>query len=260
MDSIRFEPPDGSSLPGGRSRRPPEDVAHRGALRLTFAYRRARVQLVLVEPIDMVVPPSMDITDQPPGAAFWFELEDRKGTTLYRRSQRSPMRPTVEVQTGNAEHPLAHLDAGIETGEFTLLVPSLPQAQAVAMFAWAAPDDTEKDDHPPAPVEIGRFPIGRGIDRDAIANDKTAPRTVSDALAAYDGAATIHLRGRDDSGQVASTHFRLDDGEARRGTVVTVKEPGEHSLAFWSIDRAGNVEAENQVTFIVHPRSQRGKS
>jgi hypothetical protein len=35
---------------------------------------------------------------------------------------------------------------------------------------------------------------------------------------------------------------------------VTTREPGEHTLRFWSVDRAGNVERENLVTFgVVRP-------
>ena len=71
MESIRSGPSEGSSLAGGPQRRPPdEDVAHRRALRLTFAYRGADVELVLMEAIDMIVPPSLDLGDQPPGSAF----------------------------------------------------------------------------------------------------------------------------------------------------------------------------------------------
>jgi hypothetical protein len=261
MDSTRFEPPEESPLddpePG---RRPPEDIAHRSALRLTFSYRGTQVQLVLMEAIEMIVPPSLDLTSRPPGSDFWFELQDGKGTQLYRRVQRNPLHASVEVRTDDPERPLAYVDSGRTEGEFTLLVPSLPHARSVALYQWSLPEDAIERGLPPAPSEIARFPVGRGVDKETIARDTIPPRTVSDALAAYDRAATIHLRASDNPGQVARTLHRLDRGEVQPGLTVTIQEPGDHTLAFWSVDQAGNVESENRVTFTVHPPTKRGKS
>ena len=168
------------------------------------------------------------------------------------------MSPAVEVRTGDVERPLAYLDSGITTGEFTLLVPSLPEARSVVLFEWVVPEDTLERGLAPTPSEIGRFPIGRGIDRKAIADDRIPPRTVSDALAAYRGSATIHLRASDNTGPVASTRYRLDDGEDRVGRTVIVKEAGRHTLRYWSIDRAGNAEQPHRVTFRVDRPAKRG--
>lgn len=234
--------------PPGRGPRPEEDVAHRQALRLTFRFRKTVVELVLMEPIDMVVPPSLDLTDQPPAAEFWYELTDGRRTTLYRRVQRHPIDPNVEVTTGNPERPYARVNSGRTEGEFTLLVPHLPEAEAVVLYHWTR-DAGQRDAR--SPTEIARVPLGRAIDPEAIARDRIPPRTVSDAVAAYVGAATIHLRADDNLGQVAGTFYRLDDGDAQQGLIVTVRERGEHSLRFWSVDRTGNAEPENRVTFTV---------
>jgi hypothetical protein len=102
--------------------------------------------------------------------------------------------------------------------------------------------------------------VGRAIDKEAIGRDTIPPRTVSDALAAYDGPAIIHLRASDNTGQVAETLHRLDGGKPQQGLTVTVDKPGKHTLLFWSVDRAGNVEPENRVTFTVRPAARRGKS
>jgi hypothetical protein len=242
MDITRYEP---------SSRRPEEDVAHRHALRLTFSYKGSQVELILMEAIEMIVPPSLEITSQPPGAEFWYELQDSKQTPLYRRVQRNPLDPSVEVLTDNPERPFANLNSGRTEGEFTLLVPSLPQAESVVLYKWSLPPDAAQRDLPPSPAEIARFPLGRAIDKETIARDTIPPRTVSDALAAYDGTAVIHLRASDNTGEVANTVYRLDDGEEQQGLTVTIDEPGEHTLLFWSVDRAGNVEPENQVRFTV---------
>lgn len=210
-----------------------------------------------MEAIEMIVPPSLELTTQPPGAEFWYELQDGKRMPLYRRVERNPLDPSVEVLTGNPERPLAHLNSGRTEGEFTLLVPSLSRAQSVVLYEWSLPPDAVQRDVPPSPVEVARFPLGRAIDKEAIARDTIPPRTVSDAVAAYDGAAVIHLRASDNTGAVANTVYRLDDGEEQQGLTVTIDEPGEHTLLFWSVDRAENVEPENRVTFTVRPPARR---
>ncbi len=251
MDITRYEP----SYP-----RPKEDVAHRHALRLTFSYQRSEVELILMEALKMIVPPSLEITNQPPGAAFWYELQDSKQTPLYRRVQRNPLDPSVEVLTGDPERPFAHLNSGRTEGEFTLLVPSLPQARSVVLYKWSLPPDAVEREDPPTPTEIARYPLGDAIDKETIARDTIPPRTVSDALATYDGAATIHLRASDNLGEVANTVYRLDEGEEQQGLTVSIDEPGEHTLLFWSVDRGGNVERENRVMFTVdRPAKPGGK-
>jgi hypothetical protein len=154
--------------------------------------------------------------------------------------------------------PLVHLNSGRTAGEFTLLTPNLPQARAIVLYTWALPLDATEQDVPPAPVEIARFPLGRALDEEIIARDTIPPRTVSNALAAYEQAAVIHLRANDNTGEVANTFYRLDRGEEQQGLIVTIDEPGEHTLSFWSVDRAGNVEPENQVMFTIHPPARRG--
>jgi hypothetical protein len=264
MDINRYEPSEGFSpatpKPGRRPGRPEEDVAYRHALRLTFSYQKSQVELILMEAIHMIVPPSLEITSQPPGAAFWYELQDSKQTPLYRRVQRNPLDPSVEVLTGDPEMPLAYVNSGRIEGEFTLLVPSLPQARAVVLYQWSLPPDAVQSDVPPSPAEIARFPLGHAIGKETIARDTIPPRTVSDALAAYNGTAVIHLRANDNMGQVANTVYRLNKGEEQQGLTVTVDQPGKHTLLFWSVDRAGNVEAENRVTFTVRPPARRRRN
>src|SRR4029077_4164604 len=102
-------------------------------LRLTFSYRATQVQLVLMEAIEMIVPPSLCLSDEPPGSDFWFELRDGRAPQLYRRVQRNPLRPAVEVRADDPERPLAYVDSGQTEGEFTLLVPSFAQVRSVVL-------------------------------------------------------------------------------------------------------------------------------
>jgi hypothetical protein len=250
MEKERLLAPDG--LRPERPRRfPVEDVAHREALRLTFSFDGPQIQLTLMETVEMTLPPSVALTDEPPGGTFWYELQDGERVPLYRRTQRHPLDPTVEVGTGDPERPLAHVDSGRSAGTFTLLVPQLPEAQSVVLYGWSPPPDDDKRGGEPVPAELARFALGAALDDDAIARDTIPPTTVSDALSAYEASAVIHLRAFDNMGDVARTVYRLDDGDEQEGVTVTVEEPGRHRLLFWSIDRAENVEMENVVTFTI---------
>lgn len=86
--------------------------------------------------------------------------------------------------------------------------------------------------------------------------DDTAPTTTSDAKPAYSGTATIRLTATDDVSGVERTYYSLDGGAQIAGTTVTVSAPSSgtisHSLEFWSVDYAGNVETPRKsVTFDV---------
>ena len=83
--------------------------------------------------------------------------------------------------------------------------------------------------------------------------DRTAPLTTSDAVASYAGPATVSFSASDEAGGsgVAATWFRLDGGVDATGSVVTTDAVGAHTLEFWSVDNAGNVEATQTATFTI---------
>ena len=83
--------------------------------------------------------------------------------------------------------------------------------------------------------------------------DRTAPVTTTDALASYAGTATITLSATDgaDGSGVSATWFRLDGAQEATGSVVTTTTVGEHSLEYWSVDNAGNVEQSLTATFSI---------
>ena len=84
--------------------------------------------------------------------------------------------------------------------------------------------------------------------------DSIAPATASDVQFAYVNSATISLTATDNAGGsgVAQTHYVLDGGAETTGTVITVSTAGSHSLEFWSVDVAGNVETpHNTVSFTI---------
>jgi len=82
--------------------------------------------------------------------------------------------------------------------------------------------------------------------------DKSAPITSSDAKAAYARSAVIRLAASDGGmSGVAATYHRLDGGRKTRGATVVASAVGNHTLQFWSVDAAGNVEIAKTAKFVV---------
>ena len=81
--------------------------------------------------------------------------------------------------------------------------------------------------------------------------DTTAPVTVSNALATYLSTASIKLTATDVGTGVANTYFKLDGGAQTTGTVIATTVVGAHSIEFWSVDKAGNVEIHKTASFTV---------
>lgn len=85
--------------------------------------------------------------------------------------------------------------------------------------------------------------------------DVLKPTTTSDAIGSYVGDATITFTASDEGGaNLAFTRYRLDKGLEYTGTSVTVPagaSPASHTLTFYSVDNAGNVEDLRKVTFAV---------
>jgi hypothetical protein len=81
--------------------------------------------------------------------------------------------------------------------------------------------------------------------------DTTAPTTTSDAKVTYLSAATILLTATDNVGGsgIAHTYYILDGTPQAEGTIIGASGAGSHTLSFWSVDVAGNVEVATPVTF-----------
>ncbi|WP_426450231.1 OmpL47-type beta-barrel domain-containing protein [Paenibacillus sp. S-38] len=76
-----------------------------------------------------------------------------------------------------------------------------------------------------------------------LVTDTAAPVTSSDASGAWtSGSPVVTLTATDTDSGVAATYYAMDGGEYQTGTAVTFNEEGEHTLAFYSVDQAGNKE------------------
>ena len=95
---------------------------------------------------------------------------------------------------------------------------------------------------------------------EAAFGDTTPPVTTSDAQPVYVGGGAIHLTATDaGSGVALTSYYHLTHNRWEIGTdpyigQVPTSGPGiQYTLRFYSIDRAGNKEAEKSVTYLVKP-------
>ena len=84
--------------------------------------------------------------------------------------------------------------------------------------------------------------------------DTTPPTTTSSAVATYSNSAAITLFPSDNSGGsgVAHTYYTLDGGAQTEGTAINVATYGSHTIVFWSVDNAGNVESPHTAVFFIN--------
>ncbi|MCL6603179.1 MAG: discoidin domain-containing protein [Paenibacillus sp.] len=82
----------------------------------------------------------------------------------------------------------------------------------------------------------------------AEAADVTPPVTTDDAPQGWvNQDSIIHFQANDTESGVASTYFTLNGGVQQTGNTVTLSTDGVHTLVYWSVDVAGNVESAKTV-------------
>jgi large repetitive protein len=82
--------------------------------------------------------------------------------------------------------------------------------------------------------------------------DRTAPATGATAPSGWQRSdVTVTLAATDNLSGVAGTHYNVDGGPTQDGTSVSVSSEGTHTVAYWSVDNAGNVEPTSTVTVLV---------
>ena len=79
----------------------------------------------------------------------------------------------------------------------------------------------------------------------AVKIDRTAPTTgISGTSNSWvNGDVTVSLAASDNLSGVASTSYTVDGGAAQTGTTLTLSTEGDHTISFFSTDKAGNAEA-----------------
>ena len=148
---------------------------------------------------------------------------------------------TYDVVTMGASA-IAVFDGG--TKLFTFEAPSgqftVADGKTYTLYAIAGPSESDG---------LGTMDVSPA----ATPGDTTAPITASDAKTTYVSEATIALTATDNSGGsgVAHTYYVLDGAAQVEGTSASITTTGTHTLEFWSVDVAGNIEPRNSATFDV---------
>ncbi|WP_179864645.1 glycine rich domain-containing protein [Bacillus toyonensis] len=81
-------------------------------------------------------------------------------------------------------------------------------------------------------------------------DDTTSPVTTDNAPTDWvNKDVTVDLTATDNDGSgVASTYYQLDNGSTQSGNTVQISDEGVHTLTYWSVDNAGNVETQHITT------------
>jgi hypothetical protein len=109
------------------------------AIRLTFSYQGDEAHLESAQLLDMTAPASAAVTGYDGDSGFWVQLEDDADQVLHRRVLQQPMKYTAEVfpeQQGDQFQRVAVTDPH---GSFDVVVPDLPEARTVSLYASTPP-------------------------------------------------------------------------------------------------------------------------
>jgi hypothetical protein len=80
------------------------------------------------------------------------------------------------------------------------------------------------------------------------AADTTAPVTQANAPGVTVGATTtVTLSATDSGAGVRATYYTVDGGVQKTGSSIVIPTDGPHTLAYWSVDCAGNIEQKNTM-------------
>ena len=135
-------------------------------LRLTFEYRGNNMRLTESQRVEMVPPPVVTAIPQQGQCGYWVQLTDTAGRIVFHRPLYSPIAVDAEVYSADRNQAIARVPLAHREGQFTVLMPDLPEAET---FALHGPIDPEKPSEPAQ--ELVRLPV------DAIRKFRPSPGT-----------------------------------------------------------------------------------
>jgi hypothetical protein len=104
-------------------------------LRIRYEYDAAGIRPVSRKTVEMIPPTASAHRPTSEHQGFWYELQDASERTLYHRGIQNPVRSDVEVFTGEPGRTMHRKEVDAPRGTFELLVPDLPTAHSVVIFA-----------------------------------------------------------------------------------------------------------------------------
>ena len=87
---------------------------------------------------------------------------------------------------------------------------------------------------------------------DAIKIDRTPPVTSLSAPTGWSNTGvTVRLSSTDNLSGVATTFYSIDGGSTKAGDAVEIDAEGRHTIVYWSVDEAGNTEAQQTAAVLI---------
>jgi hypothetical protein len=110
------------------------------ALRLTFAYQGTQIRVIGSERIAMIVPAPSTPPPEANQAGYWFGVRDAGGRLLYHRPLHNPIRVDLEAFSPDPRQSIARVPIAERQGEFTVLIPDVPDARTFELHGPADPE------------------------------------------------------------------------------------------------------------------------
>ena len=118
---------------------PPDPTAPAYALRLTFDYQGTAIRLTDSRRVEMMTPPVVAPAPQPGQSGYWIQVTDTAGRVVYHRSLHNPIAVDTEAYAPDRTQSITRVPLPTIEGQFTVLIPDLPGAQAFALLGPADP-------------------------------------------------------------------------------------------------------------------------
>ena len=115
------------------------------ALRVTFGYQGAQIDVLGSERVAMVVPAPIGDVPAAGQTGYWLAVRDAAGRVVYHQPLQDPLRTSVEVFPSDARQPITRMANPVREGRFTAIVPDSPDAASVELYG---PPDPARPDEP----------------------------------------------------------------------------------------------------------------
>jgi hypothetical protein len=130
-------------------------------MRLTFRAANGEIQLISVEHLDMICPPS--VAERPivgKNGGYWMELRDKADRVLFHRLLHSPLANSVEVHSPDGK--IERIFGEPKENVFEVLVPDDANASAIVMLGETLEPSKVQEAKQAPSRELARFNLSEG--------------------------------------------------------------------------------------------------
>jgi hypothetical protein len=128
-------------------------------VRLIFAVDGDAVALISAQDVEMTLPPGEEIEIPPDLRGFWAEVRNADEEVLHRLSMPNPLHHQAEVFTGEPDGRPHWEPVEPSPSAFTIVVPSLPEADHVALIESELATGEGEDVGPPQRRVVATFSL-----------------------------------------------------------------------------------------------------